>query len=50
MKRRVPKQLVKLRAALAEGEASGDARPFDRKAFVRRMKKKRMQKRETPHS
>ncbi|MFM9863214.1 MAG: type II toxin-antitoxin system ParD family antitoxin [Micropepsaceae bacterium] len=46
MPRPIPKKLSKLRAALAEGEVSGDPRPFDRKAFVRRMKAKQRTKRQ----
>jgi antitoxin ParD1/3/4 len=38
-------KLAALREALAEGEASGPPRAFDRTAFVRRMKGKRRPKR-----
>jgi antitoxin ParD1/3/4 len=38
-------KLAALQTALAEGEASGPARTFDRSAFVRRMKAKRRTKR-----
>jgi antitoxin ParD1/3/4 len=38
-------KLAALRSALAEGEASGPPRAFDRAAFVRRMKDKRRAKR-----
>lgn len=38
-------KLAALRKALVDGEASGPARPFDRAAFVQRMKGKRRPKR-----
>ncbi len=38
-------KLVALRAALVEGEASGPARPFNRKKFVERMRGKRPKRR-----
>jgi antitoxin ParD1/3/4 len=38
-------KLAALRKALVAGEASGPARPFDRAAFVQRMKGKRRAKR-----
>lgn len=38
-------KLAALREALAEGEASGPPRSFDRAAFVRRMKRTRRTKR-----